>query len=50
MAEAAAARAEGQRAEEWVTAAEQGLEAARARQAETKVELRVSLANIKVAI
>ena len=50
MAEAAAARAEGQRAEEWVTAAEQGLEAARTRQAETEVELWASLANTEVAL
>ncbi|XP_066320772.1 uncharacterized protein [Miscanthus floridulus] len=49
-AEAAAARAEGQRAEEWATVAEQGLEAARARQAEIEAELRASLANTEVAL
>ncbi|XP_066320512.1 uncharacterized protein [Miscanthus floridulus] len=49
-AEAASARAEGQRAEERATTAEQGLEAARARQAETEAELRVSLANTEVAL
>ena len=38
-AEAATARVEGQRAEERATTAEQGLEAARARQGETEAEL-----------
>ena len=49
-AEAAVARAEGQRVEERATAAEQGLKAARARQAETEAELRASLANTEVAL
>jgi len=49
-AEAATARAEGQRAEERATAADQGLEAARARQVETEAELRASLVNTEVAL
>ena len=48
--EVAVARAEGQHVEERATMAEQGLEVARAHQAETEVELRVSLANTKVAL
>ena len=48
--EAATAPAEGQRVEERVTAAEQGLKVARARQVETEAELRVSLANTEVAL
>ena len=49
-AEAAAARAEGQRAAEWATAAERGLEAAKARQAETEAGLRTSLADTEVVL
>ncbi|XP_066341078.1 uncharacterized protein [Miscanthus floridulus] len=44
------ARVEGQRAAEWATTAEQGLEAAKAHQVETKVGLRTSLANTEVAL
>ncbi|XP_066344268.1 uncharacterized protein [Miscanthus floridulus] len=50
VAGAAAAWAEEQCAEEQATMAEQGLEAARARQAETEAELRASLANTEVAL
>ena len=50
MAEAAAVRAEGQHVEERATAAEQGLEAARTHQAETKAELQASLVNTEVAL
>ena len=50
MAEATAARAEGQRAAEWATTAERGLEAAKARQAETEAGLRTSLADTEVAL
>ncbi|XP_066373270.1 uncharacterized protein [Miscanthus floridulus] len=49
-AEAAAARVEGQRAAERATAAEQGLEAAKARHEEIEAGLRTSLANTKVAL
>ena len=49
-AEAVMAREEGQRAEERAIAAEQGLEAARARHAETEAELRASLANTEVVL
>ncbi|XP_066361478.1 uncharacterized protein [Miscanthus floridulus] len=49
-AEAAAAQAEGQRAVERATVAEQGLEAARAHQAETEARLWESLANTKAAL
>ena len=44
------ARAEGQRAAERATAAEPGLEAAKARQVETKAGLRTSLANTEAAL
>ncbi|XP_066311608.1 uncharacterized protein [Miscanthus floridulus] len=50
VAEAAAARAEGQRAEEWATATKQGLEAARAHQAEIEAELQASPANTEVTL
>ena len=46
----AEARAEGQRAAERATAAEQGLEAAKARHEEIEAGLRTSLANTKVAL
>ena len=46
----ASARVEGQRAAEWATAAEQGLEAAKVHQEETKAGLWVSLANTEVAL
>ena len=49
-AEAAAARAEGQRATERATVAEQGLEAAKAHQAKTEAGLRTSLANTEAAL
>ena len=49
-AEATPARAEGQRAAELATTAEQGLEAAKARQAETEAGLRISLADTEVAL
>ena len=49
-AEAAAARAEGQRAAERATAAEQGLEAAKVRQAETEAGLRMSLASTEAVL
>jgi len=49
-AEAAVAQAEGQRAAERATAVEQGLEATKARQAETEVELRASLASTEMAL
>ncbi|XP_066354591.1 uncharacterized protein [Miscanthus floridulus] len=48
--EAATAWAEGQRAAEWATTAEQGLEAAKVHQAETEVGLRASLANTEAAL
>ncbi|XP_066373661.1 uncharacterized protein [Miscanthus floridulus] len=47
---AAVARAEGQRAAERVTAAEQGLEAMKARQAENEVELRAPLASTETVL
>jgi len=50
VAEAAAARAEEQRAAEWATAAEQGLEATKVRQEEIKVGLQTSLANTEAAL
>ena len=43
-------RAEGQRVAERATAAEKGLETAKARQAETEAGLRTSLANIEAAL
>ena len=49
-AELAAAWAEGQRAVERATVAEQGLEAMKARQAETEAGLRTSLASTKVVL
>ena len=49
VAEAAAAWAEGHRAAERAIAAEQGLEAAKVRQEETKAGLRTPLANTEVA-
>ena len=49
-AEATAVRAEGQRAAKRATAAERGLEAAKACQAETEVGLRTSLANTEAAL
>ena len=49
-AEATAVRAEGQRAAKRATAAERGLEAVKARQAETKVDLRTSLADTEVVL
>ena len=49
-AEAAAARAEGQRVAERAIAAEQGLEAAKVRQEEIEVGLWASLLNIEVAL
>ena len=42
--------AEGQRAAEWATAAERGLKAAKARQAETEAGLRTSLVDTEVAL
>ena len=48
--EAAAVRAEGQRAAERATAAKQGLEAAKVRQAETEAGLRTSLASTEVVL
>ena len=45
-----AAQAEGQCAAERATAAERELEAAKARQAETEVGLRTSLADTEVAL
>ena len=50
MVEATTVRAEGQRAVERATAAERGLEAVKARQAETEVGLRKSLVDIEVAL
>ena len=50
MAELAAALAEGQRAVERATAAEQGLEAMKARQAKTVVELWASLVSTEAAL
>ena len=50
VAEVAVARAEGQRAVERATAVEQGLEAAKVRQAETEAGLRTSLASIEAAL
>ena len=50
VAEAAAARAEGQRAAERATAAEQGLEAAKVRQEEIEAGLWTSLANTEAAL
>ena len=50
MAEAAAAQAEGQRAVERATAAEQGLEAMKAHQEEIEAGLRTSLANTEAAL
>ena len=50
VAKATAARVEGQRAVERATAAERGLEAAKARQAETEAGLRTSLADTKVEL
>ena len=44
------ARIEGQHAAERATAAEQGLEAAKARQAETKAGLRTSLVNTEAVL
>ena len=49
-AEATATQEEGRRAAEQAAAAEQGLEAATDRQAETKVGLRTSLANTEAAL
>jgi len=49
-AEATVAQAEGQRAAEWATAAEQGLQVVKAHQAETEAGLRASLANTEVAL
>ena len=49
-AKEAAARAEGQRAAERATAAEQGLEAAKVRHEETEARLRTSLANTEAAL
>ena len=49
-AEAVAAWAEGQRAAERATAAEQGLEAAKARHEEIEVGLQMSLANTEAAL
>ena len=43
-------RAEGQRGVERATAVEQGLEAVKARQAETEAGLRTSLANTEAAL
>ena len=43
-------RAEGQRAAEWATTAERGLEAMKARQAKTKTGLRMSLVDTKAAL
>ena len=43
-------RVEEQHAVERATAAERGLEAAKARQAETEAELRTSLADTEVAL
>ena len=50
MAEATAARAEGQRAAERATAVERGLEAAKAHQAETEAGLWTSLVNTEAAL
>ena len=50
VAEATTTRVEGQRVAEWVTDAKQGLEAAKARQAETKAGLQTSLAETEVAL
>ena len=44
------ARVEGQCATEWTTIAEQGLEAVKARQAETEAGLQASLVNTKAAL
>ena len=49
-AEAAVVRAEGQRAVERATAAEQGLEAAKAHHEEIKAGLQTSLANTEAAL
>ena len=49
-AEATVARVEGQHAAERATTAEQGLEAAKAHQAETEAGLQTSLANTEVAL
>ena len=49
-AEAATVRAEGQRAAEWATAAEQGLEATKVCHEETEAALRTSLANTEAAL
>ena len=49
-AEVAAARAKGQCVAERATAAEQGLEATKARQVETKAGLQTSLANTEAAL
>ena len=49
-AEATATWAEGQRAAERATTAEQGLEAVKARQAETEEGLRTSLADTEVVL
>ena len=43
-------RVEGQRAAEWATTTERGLEAVKACQAETEVGLRTSLAETEVAL
>jgi hypothetical protein len=48
--QATAARAEGQRAAERATAAERGLEVAKAHQAETEAGLRISLGNTEAAL
>ena len=45
-----AARVEGQHAAERATSIERGLEAAKARQAETEAGLRISLADTEVAL
>ena len=50
VAKGTTARAKGQRAVEWGTAAERGLEAAKAHQAETEAGLRTSLAETEVAL
>ena len=50
VAEVAAVRAEEQRAAEWVTATEQGLEAVEVHQKETEAGLRTSLANTEAAL
>jgi len=50
VAKVTAVWVEEQRVVEWATAAEQGLEAAKAHQAETKAGLRTSLADTEVAL